>query len=103
MDTYQIIRDAIIKRRQIVANYKGYDREMCPHVLGTKKGRYQALFYQFAGHSSSGPIVSGSRNNWRCLFLEELSNVRARDGEWYTSENHSRPQTCVDAIDVEVT
>ena len=102
MSTYQIVRDAILNKRQIIANYKGYDRELCPHVLGTKHGRSHALFYQFGGHSSSGPIIEGSPSNWRCLKLEELVDVRARDGEWHSAFNHSRPQTCVDIIDVEV-
>lgn len=100
--TYAIIREAILSKQQIVANYHGYAREMCPHVLGTKGRREQVLFYQFAGHSRSGLSPDGSPNNWRCMFVDELSEVEARDGEWHSAPNHSRPQTCVDEIDVEV-
>ena len=103
METYQMIRQAIVEKKQVIATYHGHPREMCPHVIGWKGGRAQALFYQFAGTSSSGLGPDGSPGNWRCLFLDELSNVQVRDGAWHSAPNHSRPQTCVDNIDVEVT
>jgi hypothetical protein len=53
-DTYSIVRQAIIDKRQIVAIYDGHHREMSPHVIGTKDGRAQVLFFQFAGGSNSG-------------------------------------------------
>ena len=101
-DAYAIIRDAILNKQQIVARYRGYAREMCPHVLGTKDGREQALFYQFAGSSRSGLGADGSPNNWRCMFIDELSEVEAQDGEWHSAPKHTQRQTCVDQIDVEV-
>ena len=51
---YEIVKDAIQNKKIVLAMYDGYERIMCPHVLGTKKGRHQALFYQFAGGSRSG-------------------------------------------------
>ncbi len=101
---YEIVKDAIQNKKVIVASYDGHERIMCPHVLGTKKGRPQALFYQFAGSSRSGLSPDGSPNNWRCLFLDQLGDVRSEDAhEWHSAPNHSRPQTCVDQIDAEVT
>jgi hypothetical protein len=97
--TYNIIRRAIAKKQQVVATYNGCVREMCPHVIGYKEGKEQALFYQFAGQSSSGPIVPSSEKNWRCIPISGLSKVTVRDGEWHTSTNHSHRQTCVDRID----
>lgn len=102
-NVYELVRNAILNKKQVLATYNGYHREMCPHVLGTKNGRQQALFYQFGGESSSGLSPAGSKNNWRCVFLDQLQNVSVRDGEFHTAPNHSRPQTCVDVIDVEVT
>ena len=99
---YQLIRDAILKKQQVIATYKRHRREMCPHVIGTKNGREKALFYQFGGTSSSEAIVAGSPDNWRCIFIDGLSEVTARNGEWHTANNHSSPQTCVDNVDVEV-
>lgn len=102
---YEIVKDAILNKKIVFATYHGYERIMCPHTLGWKKGREQALFYQFAGYSQSGLSPDGSPNNWRCLFLDQLNNVHSEDshGDWHTAPNHSRPQTCVDQIDVEVT
>ncbi|WP_261454470.1 hypothetical protein [Serratia fonticola] len=102
MSTYEIIANAIKNKKQITATYKGHARELCPHAIGTKNGRQQALFYQFGGHSSSGAIVPGSPDNWKCLAINGLSNVSVHDGEWHTADNHSKAQTCVDWIDVEV-
>ena len=100
---YRIIREAIINKQQIIAVYHGYPREMCPHVIGTKHGRPQALFYQFGGSSKSGLSPVGSLANWRCIPVDDLTNVSARNGQWHTASNHSRKQTCVDLVDVEVT
>lgn len=99
---YQLVRKAIQEKLIVVAEYKGHVREMCPHVIGTKDGRENALFYQFAGGSSSGIGTSGATYNWRCIHLNELSNIRLKKGEWHTAGNHSSSQTCVDNIDVEV-
>ena len=99
---YGVIHDAIVNKKVIRAIYNAYGRVMCPHLLGTKNGRAQALFYQFAGHSSSGIEPDGSSKNWRCMFLDELSNVQSEDGTWHTAPNHSRPSTCVDTVAVEV-
>jgi hypothetical protein len=54
LNTYAVVRQAIIDKHQILATYKDHHREMCPHVIGTKTGRQQALFFQFAGSSSTG-------------------------------------------------
>ena len=102
MNTYQKIKDAIINKKQVVATYNGHRREMCPHCLGSKSGREQALFYQFGGTSSSGVVVPNGRDNWRCIPIAGLADVHVVDGPWYTADNHSRPNTCVDLIDVEV-
>ncbi|MFB9996161.1 hypothetical protein [Providencia rustigianii] len=99
---YDLIAEAIKNKKQIIAMYKGHLREMCPHVLGSKNGREQALFYQFGGYSSSGVIIPGSSSNWRCIQIDGLSEVTLRDGEWHTAANHSQTQTCVDRIDIEV-
>ncbi|MGS1319406.1 hypothetical protein [Stenotrophomonas geniculata] len=47
MSTYAIVRQAILDKHQITAVYDGYYREMCPHAIGEKNGKEQALFYQF--------------------------------------------------------
>lgn len=100
---FGVIREAIQNRRQVIATYNGHRREMCPHVLGWKNGREQALFYQFGGTSSSaGHMGSGDINNWRCLPLDGLSDIDVRDGEWHSFSPHTQPQTCVDDIAITV-
>jgi hypothetical protein len=98
-DVYALIRDAIVNRRQVTAQYDNYYREMCPHALGTKRGHQHALFFQFAGESSRGLPPGGM---WRCMDLSALQNVRVRDGEWHTGTRHSRPQNCIDHVEYEV-
>lgn len=98
-DSYDIIRDAIAEKKQIIATYKGHHREMCPHAIGTKNGRAQAICFQFAGGSSQGLPPEGA---WRCLAIDELSDLSVRDGDWHTASNHSQPNTCIDEIDLEV-
>ena len=99
---YTTIRNAILNKQQVVAIYQGHIREMCPHVIGLKNGKEQALFYQFGGTSSSGQITPGSPKNWRCIPVDGLSNISTRPGLWHSGNNHSVQQTCVDEVDVEV-
>ncbi len=101
-DIYSLVRQAALNKEQVIAIYDGYQREMCPHVIGTKDGKSQALFYQFGGSSRSGLSPEGSENNWRCIPISGLSDVSVRKGEWFTAPNFLRRQHCIDSIDVEV-
>jgi len=102
--TYNLFRNAILGEQQVICTYEGRHRELCPHIIGTKDGREQALLYQFAGESSSGLKPDGSSDNWRCVRVDELSDISVRkaEGEWHTASNYSAMQTCVDKIDVKV-
>ncbi len=99
--SYGLLRDAVVKRRQVRAVYDGLPREFCPHVLGTKDGEAHCLGYQFGGQSSAGPITPGSTGNWRCFVVAKLTHVSLQEGPWYTAPNWDRRQTCVDRVDVE--
>jgi hypothetical protein len=104
-EIYAIIRLAIMNKDIVIATYHGHVREMCPHVLGKKNGRAQAFLYQFAGGSDSGLEPDGSWSNWRCLFIDELSDVSIKKslGEWHTAPNYSSStQNCVDDIEFKV-
>ncbi|MDP2710358.1 MAG: hypothetical protein Q8O56_03995 [Solirubrobacteraceae bacterium] len=98
-DVYSIVRRAIADRQQIIATYGGHRREMCPHAIGTKNGRPQALFFQFGGSTSTSLPPGGE---WRCLPLAGLSEVVAVDGDWHSGSSHSQPNTCIDELDLEV-
>jgi len=96
---YQTIRQAIIAKKPISFDYQGHKRLACPHVIGMKNGQQKALTYQYGGGSSSGLPPGGQ---WRCLFISEVHNVQVFEGEWHTGMSHTKPQTCVDHIDVQV-
>ncbi len=96
---YEIFRQAIVEKKQVVCDYHGYRREVCPHTLGHTDRRERALTFQFAGGSSSGLPAQGQ---WRCLNLDEVTNAQLREGTWHTGPSHSRPQTCVKDVEIEV-
>ncbi len=99
---FELLRQAILEKKQIVANYDGLPRELCPHVLGWKDGVSHVLSFQFAGQSSKGLPPEGQ---WKCMNVDRLSNLMLRDGPWRTGvRKTNRPQSCVDLnqIDVEV-
>lgn len=97
--TYQIFREAVLNKKQVVCVYHGLPREVCPHTLGYTGGHEQALTFQFAGQSSSGLPPGGE---WRCMILNEVTHAKIKDGAWHTANTHGRPQTCVKQVDVEV-
>lgn len=100
MTVYELFADAIRNKMQIICTYDGHYREFCPHTLGRgPKGNPQALCFQFGGSSNSGLPAGGS---WRCVSLDRVLDASSRVGEWYTRDDHTRPQTCVKDPDVEV-
>jgi hypothetical protein len=97
---YDLLSQAISERKQVLADYDGYHREMCPHVLGTKDGTLHVLSFQFAGDSSKGLPPGGQ---WKCMDVDGLSNVSLREGQWITGQRRTgKPQTCVDEVHVSV-
>lgn len=97
------VRSAIVQRRPIAALYRGRRRLLCPHLLGwNKHRRLQVLCYQYGGDSESGLQPAGSPDNWRCLAAENFSQVELLDGPWRTAENYSRPQTCIEQVELDV-
>ncbi|WP_230361805.1 hypothetical protein [Ancylobacter sp. Lp-2] len=90
---------AVNGKKQVTCSYQGHHRELCVHVVGYKNDRPQILAFQFGGSSSKGLVIGG---DWRCMVLNEIRDIRLQDGQWYSPDNHSRPQTCVDRIIAEV-
>jgi hypothetical protein len=97
--TYDLFVQAMAKQRQILCRYDGYDRELCPVILGHSKGQEVALTYQFAGQSKGRLPPEGQ---WRCLRLANITDVRLRDGPWHVGSSHNRPQHCVEIVDFDV-
>lgn len=94
------IREAILQKKAMRIFAQGHMREVCPHVLGTKDGGPQALFFQYAGGSKSRLPPGG---DWRCIPLADIRSAEIIEGaEWRMGNRHTRRQTCVDRIDVQV-
>ncbi len=97
MDAYTTLAEAITTKQQVAARYGGEERLFSPHALGTKRGHAHVLVYQYAGGSRSGLPEGGE---WRCLNVDELSQIRLEPGAWRTAENVFNPQTCLDNVEV---
>lgn len=96
---YLALREAMELRQQVVCLYQDRLREVCPHTLGYRAGREKVLTFQFAGDSSRGLPPGGE---WRCMFVDQITVLETKDGEWHSADSHLRPQTCVEEIDLEV-
>ena len=96
---YDLFAQAMAGRKQILCRYDGRVRELCPVILGHSRGQEKALTFQFGGESRSGLPPGGE---WRCLWLSKVSNVRLRDGPWHVGASHTRPQGCVETVDLDV-
>jgi len=99
MSVYKQIRDSMESETPISCVYQDKYREVCAHSIGTKAGQEKVLTFQFAGESSKGLPEGGE---WRCMFVDQISDVQQIDGSWRTRDDHSRPQTCIDDVDFEV-
>lgn len=100
---FELIMQAIKNKQQVHADYDGHRRELCPHVLGYKAGKEQALFCQFGGSSTSQGVISPANAQWRCIPVGEMSNLQVINGPWYTLDTQNKRRTsCVDEITIEV-
>src|SRR5207244_13162829 len=61
----------------------------------------EVLCYQYGGDSQSGLKPAGASDNWRCMAVENLSDLELLDGPWQTAENHSRTQNCIVEVEFE--
>jgi hypothetical protein len=97
-DKVAVLRDAIRSLKQVTGLCNDLPREFCPHVLGTKRGEWQVLVWQFDGLSEKGTVPG-----WRCFELRDLDQIASREGEWHRGySTGQREQTCVDQIDTSV-
>jgi hypothetical protein len=97
---YRLIWKAARARKQITCIYGGCYREACPHILGYKKLGQEAVFaFQFGGDSTSRLPPQG---DWRCFDLAGVTDVQLRDGRWHSGTRHTKTQTCIQFVDVDV-
>jgi len=101
MSNTSLIKRAIKDKAQIHAKYKGHHRLMCPHAIGTRNGVKQALFLQFGGGSETR-LTPNHAEDWRCLPVDELTEVRYFAGPFHTADNYSLQKNCMDTVDAEI-
>jgi hypothetical protein len=96
-----VIRDAIRTRKQLFFTAVNEPREFCPHLLGTKRGVWHVLGWQFGGSSNTGLPTGGA---WRCIELEDISTpIISKEGIWYRGTTKGTgAQFCVDDIDTAI-
>ncbi len=97
---YELFREAMSKRMQIVCEYDGLTREVCPIILGHSGEEEKALVYQFAGETSDGPVRPPGE--WKCFRLAGVEKVEMREGPWHSGKRHSAAQACVKQVDFDV-
>ena len=99
---YWAVYNAVKKRQPVSGVYHGLPRLFCPHRLGrNRKNELRVLCYQYGGESESGLGPPGSPANWRCIVLEELSEITPLPEPWQTAPNHSRPASCIVDADID--
>jgi len=72
MTDYEKIKTAIQHKNKITAIYKNNTIAMCPHILGTKDGKINIIFYQCCN--------SFANDNWRCIPLDEIKDIEICEG-----------------------
>ena len=101
MTTYDLMNEAIKAKTSVECWYRGHYRILSPHTLGTKKGSLRVLSVQTGG-SSSGGLRPTNEENWRCMFLDGITDADTHSDPWQTASNHSRKQPCIDEVHYEV-
>jgi hypothetical protein len=96
---YDLFRDAMEARKPLRCTYRGKRRDVCAILLGQTGGHEKSLTFQFAGESNSGLPKGGE---WRCLWLDDVSDVERIDGAWRAGASHTQPQGCVRNVDFDV-
>jgi hypothetical protein len=97
---YRLLWRAVRARKQVTCVYDGCYREVCPIILGYATDAQEAVFvFQFGGASTRTLPAGG---DWRCFHLAGVTDIRLRNGEWRSGTRHSRAQTCIRYVDVDV-
>jgi hypothetical protein len=100
---------ALRARRPVLVNYHGHQRLICPHALGWKAGRPMMLAYQTGGHTTSGSLDPDPTRRWRCLYIDQISDVIPADhaSQWATADNYSPtrpfPAGAIDELAIAIT
>jgi len=99
--TWDLLAEALARRRPVRARYRGTERLLCPHLLGHKNGRAKVLCYQSGGATSQGRLPKEPSQCWRSLFVDDLEDAKiVNGGFWATADNYSLNTNCVDKVEI---
>ena len=112
MGVYEVLYEAITKHHSLRVMYKGHERLISPHKLGTKQETGEdgkpyphrnVFVYQFGGYSSKIIKPDGSKDNWRCWYVEDITGISVLAEErWHTSHEYAAGVNhCIDSIHIE--
>ncbi len=91
-EQFLTIQEAYLDGNQIECDYQGHHRIFSPHALKVKWGVEKCLGYQYGGTSAKPLGGAGSALNWRCFFVDHMTNVAIFVDNVHTVSDHSRPQ-----------
>jgi len=102
MNKHKTIEQAINNRLCLTFTFNGQKRRMSPHVIGFKKRKRQALFYQYGGTSNSKLSIDETQN-WRCIPIDQIEDLRISDDPFQTPYNYSvQKQTCINEVEAAI-
>ena len=95
---YEIVRQAILKRRSLACVYDAYARFFSPHVLGkSSDGHITVVGFQYAGRRPEGPLPHDG--DWCCFRLERLVWLRPAADRWTTGSPLGCPVQRISVVD----
>jgi hypothetical protein len=97
MSAWSVFADAIKKRAPVRFTYRGTQRVACPHKLGSdQSGRGKVLVCLGGGTRKGWLGRGGSADDWRCMFVDLVSNATIIEGDFVTPGNYkSGAPTCM--------
>ena len=96
---HAVFLQAMREQRPVACTYQGHAREICPVMLGRTALEEKALVFQFGGSTSRGRII---KPDWKCFFLDEVSDAVLIDGRWHAGNEHSAAQHCMKMVEYDV-
>jgi len=76
---FEILKEAIEKRRCVSMLADGRRREVAPLAIGFKGAQKKVLTFQYRGDSNSGLAAGGA---WRCFLIDNIAWAKIIDDPW---------------------
>jgi hypothetical protein len=95
-----VLREALRRKRQVLAGYRDALIAFCPHVLGDRGDGPCVL--AFVVLAEPALVAEGWRSpkRWRWMRVSDLGWAMLRRGPWWSPPGHTRPS--LDGLTVEL-